>query len=181
MDPIKLSNGLSNGLIYVSLGTFLIIGLAAGRKSSKDLNKFIKALYTQGFLSIGFNFVAVNVGSSLFYSLPEFGTIGGVFGVFSYSIAAVFPILALGIIGPIFRKHNPDNWSMSSFIMDRFGIYLNTLYCLLCVVFMVLYLVGELTTIYGAFQLLTDINPTVPVIILAVVTVTYSSKYRFHF
>ncbi|OMJ13633.1 hypothetical protein AYI69_g8922, partial [Smittium culicis] len=174
MDPNKLSSGLSSGIIYTSLGIFLAIGLAAGRRSSKDLNKFIKSLYTQGFLSIGFNFVAVNIGSSLFYALPEFGTIGGVFGVFSYSIAAVLPILTLGIIGPIFRTHNPENWSMSSFIIDRFGVYLNTLYCLLCVVFMVLYLVGELTTVYGAFQLLTDINPTVPVIILAVVTVTYS-------
>ncbi|OMJ20584.1 hypothetical protein AYI70_g4013 [Smittium culicis] len=124
MNPIKLSNSLSNGLIYTSLGAFLIIGLVAGRRSSKDLNQFIKALYSKGFLSIGLNFVAVNVGSSLFYTLPEFGTIGG---------------------------------------------------------FLCFYLVGEFTTVYGAFELLTDLNPTVPVIILAVVTVTYSILFDHKF
>ncbi|OLY78904.1 hypothetical protein AYI68_g7039 [Smittium mucronatum] len=176
MEVQPLNKGLANGLIYASLGVFLIIGMLAGRHSSRDLDKFIKALYTQGTLSIGLNFVAVNIGSSLFYSLPEFGTIGGVLGVFSYAIAGVVPVLLVGIIGSLFREHNPDNWSMSSFLMDRFGIYVNTFYCIICILFMILYMVGELTTVYGAYQLLTDVDPTAPVIVMAAVTVTYSGK-----
>ncbi|PVU90136.1 hypothetical protein BB559_001524 [Furculomyces boomerangus] len=175
MDVTTLGDNVSNAIIYSSLGLFLALGLYAGRNSRKDLELFIKSLYSQSVISLALNFVAVNVGSSLFYSLPELGTIAGVLGVFAYAFSGAFPIILLGIIGPKFREHDSQNWSMSSFIVQRFGNYLNVLYCLICLIFMLLYTVGEMSTIYGVYGLLTTINPLIPLIILAVVTSVYSA------
>ncbi|OMH80952.1 hypothetical protein AX774_g5605 [Zancudomyces culisetae] len=64
---------------------------------------------------------------------------------------------------------------MTLYLNRRYGVFMNTIYGLICVVFMFLYMVGELTTINGAFELLTDVNPLVPVIVLAAVVTIYSS------
>ncbi|PVV05356.1 hypothetical protein BB560_000137 [Smittium megazygosporum] len=171
----KISNGLTNALIYSTLGVFLIIGLYAGRKSRKNLDMFIKSLYSQGTLNLSLNFLAVNAGASMFISLPEVGTIAGVLGVVAYSFACIVPIIFIGYIGPVFRKHNPENWSMSSFIVQRFGPVVDIGYLLVCILFMFLYTVGELTTIYSIYGTISDINPLIPVIILCAVTTTYSA------
>ncbi|PVU84585.1 hypothetical protein BB561_007037, partial [Smittium simulii] len=169
-----LPKGVTYVLIYTTLLFFLVIGLYAGKKSRNDLNLFIKSIYTQGLLSLSLNFVAASSGASLFVSLPQIGTIAGVFGVLVFSFACAIPIIVFGFIGPIFRKHNSYNWSMSSFITERFGLYLNIMYCLICIFFMLLYMVGEVATLYSSLGLLTSINPLPPTIVLCVVTTIYS-------
>ncbi|KAJ1920912.1 hypothetical protein H4219_000965 [Mycoemilia scoparia] len=169
-----VSEPAANALIYCTLIAFLALGLYGGRKSFRNKETFIKATRTQNAFSLGMNFVAINMGSSILYGLPEVGTIAGVVGVVAYAFGSAAPLFAFAILGPMFRKHNPDHWSMTGFIMDRYGRLMHILYGVVCSLFVGMFAVSELSTIYGTYSLMTSINPLVPIIIIALVTTIYT-------
>ncbi|KAI7834290.1 hypothetical protein BX661DRAFT_176931 [Kickxella alabastrina] len=171
----KVSSPAANALIYVTLIAFLALGLFAGWRSHRNAGLFLKAIKSQSVWSLSFNFLAINVGSSIFFSLPEVGTIAGITGVFAYAFAAGAPLFLFAIVGPLFRKHNSKQWSMTAFVMERYGRPLHIVYGIICTLFVGMYLVSELTTIYSVFQLLTPVKPLVPMIIVCIVTTIYTS------
>ncbi|KAJ1925783.1 hypothetical protein IWQ60_004346 [Tieghemiomyces parasiticus] len=171
----SLSYAAANALVYVTLGIFMCIGLYAGRRTGNDKEQFLTAQATQGAFSLGLNFLATSVGTWILFSLPEIATIAGLLGVFAYSLACVFPLLVFAWIGPIIRRQNPDGFSLVSFILRRFGPALHILYCLIMVVYMVLFLTSEFTGIRSILSLLAGIEGVVPVIVIAVVTTIYTA------
>ncbi|KAJ2547682.1 hypothetical protein EV175_005121, partial [Coemansia sp. RSA 1933] len=164
-DP-KVSSPAANALIYMTLICFLALGLVAGWRSHRNAGLFLKAIKSQAVWALSLNFLAVNIGSGMFYSLPEVGTIAGITGVFAYSFASSAPLFVFAIVGPLFRKYNSKQWSMTAFIMERFGRPLHVLYSIICTLFVGMYMVSELTTIYGVFQLLTPLKPLAPMIVI---------------
>ncbi|KAJ1927626.1 hypothetical protein IWQ60_002767 [Tieghemiomyces parasiticus] len=170
-----LSYAAANAIVYVTLGIFMCIGLYAGRRTGNDKEQFLTAQATQGAFSLGLNFLATSVGTWILFSLPEIATIAGLLGVFAYSLACVFPLLVFAWIGPIIRRQNPDGFSLVSFILRRFGPALHILYCLIMVVYMVLFLTSEFTGIRSILSLLAGIEGVVPVIVIAVVTTIYTA------
>ncbi|KAJ1678641.1 hypothetical protein EV182_003635 [Spiromyces aspiralis] len=174
-DEPKVSSPAANALIYCTLAAFLLLGVYSGRKSFRDKDAFIKATRSQGVSSLGLNFVAVNLGSSIFYGLPEVGTIAGVVGVIAYAFGSSFPLFVFAIVGPMFRKHNSEQWSMTNFIMERYGRLMHIVYGVICSLFVCMYAVSELSTIYGTYHLLTDINPLAPLIVICIVTTIYTA------
>ncbi|KAJ2550074.1 hypothetical protein EV175_004203 [Coemansia sp. RSA 1933] len=64
---------------------------------------------------------------------------------------------------------------MTAFIMERFGRPLHVLYSIICTLFVGMYMVSELTTIYGVFQLLTPLKPLAPMIVICVITTIYTA------
>ncbi|KAJ2161368.1 hypothetical protein GGF46_001546 [Coemansia sp. RSA 552] len=174
-DGPKVSAPAANALIYVTLVCFLALGLLAGWRSHRSPSLFLKAIRSQSVWSLSLNFLAVNIGAGVFFTLPEVGTIAGITGVFAYAFAAAAPLSIFALIGPLFRKHNSSQWSMTAFIMERYGRPLHVLYSVICTMFVGLYLVSELTTIYSVFQLLTPLHPLAPMIIICVVTTIYTA------
>lgn len=171
----KVSSPAANALIYVTLVLFLILGVIAGWRSHRNAGLFLKAIKSQAVWALSLNFLAVNIGSGIFYSLPEVGTIAGITGVFAYAFGAAAPLFIFAIVGPMFRKHNSKSWSMTAFVMERYGRPLHILYGIICSLFVGMYMVSELTTIYGVFQLLTPLKPLPPMIIICVVTTIYTA------
>ncbi|KAJ1824763.1 hypothetical protein LPJ60_000517 [Coemansia sp. RSA 2675] len=171
----KVSSPAANALIYVTLVCFLVLGIASGWRSHRNTGLFLKAIRSQSVLSLTLNFLAVNIGSGIFFSLPQVGTIAGITGVFAYAFASGAPLFIFAVLGPLFRKHNSKQWSMTAFIMERYGRPLHILYSLVCTLFVGMYLVSELTTIYSVYELLTPLNPLAPMIILCVVTTIYTA------
>ncbi|KAJ1953345.1 hypothetical protein EC988_003047, partial [Linderina pennispora] len=102
----KVSGPAANALIYVTLILFLVLGIFAGWRSHRNSGLFLKATRSQSKWSLGLNFLAINIGSGIFYSLPEVGTIAGITGVFAYAFGAATPLFIFAIVGPMFRKHN---------------------------------------------------------------------------
>lgn len=97
-------------LIQVTIFAFMFIGLYAGRKGVEDTDTFLTARSTQGWLALGTNFFAAGkfiyvfiyvsgMGVSVLFTFPQIGSLLGIFGVFSYSVAMVVPLLALAILG----------------------------------------------------------------------------------
>ncbi|KAJ1798225.1 hypothetical protein LPJ59_002638 [Coemansia sp. RSA 2399] len=173
-DP-KVSSPAANALIYMTLICFLALGLVAGWRSHRNAGLFLKAIKSQAVWALSLNFLAVNIGSGIFYSLPEVGTIAGITGVFAYSFASSVPLFVFAIFGPLFRKYNSKQWSMTAFIMERFGRPLHILYSIICTLFVGMYMVSELTTIYGVFKLLTPLKPLAPMIVICVITTIYTA------
>ncbi|KAJ2309446.1 hypothetical protein H4R23_002863 [Coemansia sp. Cherry 401B] len=171
----KVSGPAANALIYVTLIIFLVLGLAAGWRSHRNAGLFLKAIRSQAVWALALNFLAVNIGSGIFFTLPEVGTIAGITGVFAYAFAAAAPLLVFAVVGPLFRKHNSCQWSMTAFIMERFGRPLHVVYGTICTLFVGMYLVSELTTIYSVFELLTPVHPLAPMIVICVVTTIYTA------
>ncbi|KAI9475184.1 hypothetical protein LPJ78_000321 [Coemansia sp. RSA 989] len=171
----KVSSPAANALIYVTLISFLAMGLLAGWRSHRNAGLFLKAIKSQSVWALSLNFLAVNIGAGIFFTLPEVGTIAGITGVFAYAFAAAAPLFVFALVGPLFRKHNSKQWSMTAFIMERFGRPLHILYSIICTLFVGMYLVSELTTIYSVFQLLTPLHPLAPMIIICVVTTIYTA------
>ncbi|KAI8324088.1 hypothetical protein GQ54DRAFT_296375 [Martensiomyces pterosporus] len=171
----KVSGPAANALIYVTLIAFLFLGMFAGWRSHRNAGLFLKALKSQTVWALSLNFLAVNIGSGIFFSLPEVGTIAGITGVFAYAFASAAPLFVFAIVGPLFRKHNSKQWSMTAFIMERYGRPLHILYGIICTLFVGMYMVSELTTIHSVFQLLTPLNPLVPMIIICVITTIYTA------
>ncbi|KAJ1935513.1 hypothetical protein EC988_008463, partial [Linderina pennispora] len=75
----------------------------------------------------------------------------------------------------MFRKHNTRQWSMTAFIMERYGRPMHIVYSVICTLFVGMYMVSELTTIYGVFELLTPLKPLPPMIIICVITTIYTA------
>ncbi|KAJ2601218.1 hypothetical protein H4R99_003076 [Coemansia sp. RSA 1722] len=171
----KVSSPAANALIYVTLIAFLVLGMFAGWRSHRNAGLFLKAIKSQSVVSLSLNFLAVNIGSGIFFSLPEVGTIAGITGVFAYAFAAGAPLFLFAIVGPMFRKHNSKQWSMTAFVRERYGRPLHKLYGIICTLFVGMYMVSELTTIYGVFQLLTPLHPLTPMIIICVITTIYTA------
>ncbi|KAJ2781532.1 hypothetical protein H4R18_002808 [Coemansia javaensis] len=171
----RVSGPAANALIYVTLVCFLGLGLAAGWRSHRNTGLFLKAIRSQSVWALSLNFLAVNVGSGMLFSLPEVGTIAGITGVFAYAFASGAPLFAFAVVGPLFRRHNTSQWSMTAFVMQRYGRPLHIVYGVVCSLFVGMYMVSELTTIYSVFQLLTPLSPLVPMIIICVVTTIYTA------
>ncbi|KAJ2020823.1 hypothetical protein IW146_003031 [Coemansia sp. RSA 922] len=171
----KVSSPAANALIYVTLVCFLALGIVAGWRSHRNAGLFLKAIKSQSVLALTLNFLAVNIGSGIFFSLPQVGTIAGITGVFAYAFASGAPLFIFAVLGPLFRKHNSRQWSMTAFIMERYGRPLHLVYSLICTLFVGMYMVSELTTIYSVYGLLTPLHPLVPMIILCVVTTIYTA------
>ncbi|PIA19486.1 hypothetical protein COEREDRAFT_78833 [Coemansia reversa NRRL 1564] len=171
----KVTSPAANGLVYMTLICFLAVGLLAGWRSHRNTGLFLKALKSQSMWALSLNFLAVNIGSGIFFTLPEVGTIAGVTGVFAYAFACGAPLFIFAVVGPAFRKRNSSQWSMTNFVMERFGRPLHILYGIASTLFVGLYLVSELTTIYSVFELLTPLHPLAPMIVICVVTTVYTA------
>ncbi|KAJ1961935.1 hypothetical protein GGI12_002964 [Dipsacomyces acuminosporus] len=176
-DEIKgyVSAPAANALIYLTLIVFLFLGLCAGWKSHRNKNLFLKALRSQNVWALGLNFMAVNIGASMFFVLPEVGTIAGITGVFAYAFGWASPLFLIALVGPLFRKHNSKQWSLSAFVRERFGRTLHFIFILISVFYIGIYMVSELTTISSVYQLLTPLNPLYPMIIICVITTIYTA------
>ncbi|KAJ1985227.1 hypothetical protein H4R34_000186 [Dimargaris verticillata] len=171
----ELSEPAAQALVYVTMVIFMGIGLYAGRQTGNSKELFLAARQTQNALPLGLNFLATSIGTWILFSLPEIGTIAGLLGVIAYSLACVFPLIVFAWLGPIIRRHNPDGFSLVSYVLQRFGRPLHILYCLIIIVYMALFLVSEFTGIGSILSLLAGIEGPVPVIILALVTTIYTA------
>ncbi|KAJ1965407.1 hypothetical protein GGI12_000799 [Dipsacomyces acuminosporus] len=171
----KVSGPAANALIYLTLIAFLCLGIFSGWRSHRNASLFLKAIKSQAVWALALNFLAVNIGSGVFFSLPEVGTIAGITGVFAYAFASAAPLFLFAIVGPLFRKHNSKQWSMTAFIMERYGRPLHILYGIICTLFVGMYMVSELTTISSVFQMLTPLHPLTPAIIICVITTIYTA------
>jgi len=87
------------------------------------------------------------MGVSTLFTFPQIGSLLGVFGVFSYSVAMVVPLLALGVLGPILRQKVPFGVTVCEFVRLRFGWAAFFVTNTITLVYMSVFLISELTAL----------------------------------
>jgi Na+/proline symporter len=117
------------------------------------------------------------MGAWILFALPEIATVTGILGVVAYTLACILPLIMFAVLGPYVRSHSPDGFTISDFIKRRFGMLVHWIVSLISVIFMVVYMTSEMTALSGVIELLTDLDPIIPVAILALITTIYTGKF----
>jgi Na+/proline symporter len=114
------------------------------------------------------------IGSSILYAYPEVGTLAGLLGVFMYAFGSIVPIFVFAWLGPLIRKKCPGGFTLTQFILERFG-RINQIYIsLMSIAYMFCFMISELSAVGSILELLTGVSKYAPVICIAVVTTIYT-------
>ncbi|GES77880.1 urea transporter [Rhizophagus clarus] len=165
---------VSNVLIYLVLAIFLGIGFYAGYKKTKDKSDYLSALGTQNAISLGSNWFASSIGSSILYAYPEVGTIAGLLGVIMYAFGSIVPLFVFAWLGPLIRNKCPKGFTLTQFVLERFGRVNQIYVSLMSIAYMFCYMISELSAVGDILVSLTGVNKFAPVICIAVVTTLYT-------
>ena len=159
--------------LAVVLAFFAWIGVRVGR--DRDLEEFSVARNTQGATSLGLSFFASGVGAWVLFAPPEVGSSIGIAGVVGYALAATAPLVGLVLVGGRLRKLMPEGHGLLEFVRVRFGVGFHAYVLGITLLFMVVALCAELTAAGGVLARLSDADPRLGIIGIAVVCAAYTA------
>ena len=125
-----------------------------------------------------------DMSSSLLQAYPQMALVPGIglFGLGGYVFATVAPLWAFAFFGPLIRKLCPDGFTLSEYILRRYGWMLGVFSGLVFIAFMFCFMIVELNT-YGA--VVSTIVPSlegqkwIPPLIVAITTFLYTAYGGF--
>ncbi|WP_197058538.1 sodium:solute symporter family transporter [Modestobacter caceresii] len=152
---------------------FAGVGLAVGR--DRNLEEFAVARGTQGGGALGLSFFASGVGAWVLFAPPEVGAQVGLAGVLGYAVAITLPLAALALVGRRLRVLVPAGHNLVEFVRLRFGRGMHLYVLGISLVYMLVALAAELTATAAVLGRLSDLDPRVGVVAVAVVTTVYTA------
>lgn len=159
--------------LVVVLGFFAWVGLAVGR--DRDLEQFTVARGSQGPTSLGLSFFASGVGAWVLFAAPEVGATVGIAGVLGYAVAIVVPLAGLVLVGRRLRALVPTGHNLIEFVRVRFGRPMHLYVLGVSLAYMLVALAAELTAVGAVLGRITDADPRVAIVAVAVVTTLYTA------
>ncbi|KAJ3202621.1 hypothetical protein HK099_001787, partial [Clydaea vesicula] len=159
----------------VTLFGFFLIGLYAGKAGIvKDKDVFLTSRGSQTWISLATNFFSCGLGIGLFYTLPPFGALFGLVGVFAYTLSAVFPILVLIILGPWIREQYPKGITLTQMVKQRYGWIPQIMTNLVSLIYMSVFLITELSALQTLLEFF-GINALPAQIVIIIMTTIYTT------
>ncbi|CAJ0926874.1 7535_t:CDS:2 [Entrophospora sp. SA101] len=119
---MALSTPAAYALFFITVFSFLIIGLYAAYKNTKNKSDFLSSLRTQTAVPLALNWIASCLGSSSLYAYPEVGVLAGILGVFMYAFGTIVSLFVFTLFGPYIRKKCPEGFTITEFVLKRFSI-----------------------------------------------------------
>ncbi|GBB83698.1 hypothetical protein RclHR1_01040003 [Rhizophagus clarus] len=116
----------------------------------------------------------LGIGSSILYAYPEVGTIAGLLGVIMYAFGSIVPLFVFAWLGPLIRNKCPKGFTLTQFVLERFGRVNQIYVSLMSIAYMFCYMISELSAVGDILVSLTGVNKFAPVICIAVVTTLYT-------
>lgn len=159
--------------LVVVLGLFTWVGLAVGR--DRDLEEFAVARGSQGATSLGLSFFASGVGAWILFAAPEVGASVGIAGVIGYALAIVVPLVALVALGRRLRVLVPAGHNLIEFVRVRYGRPMHLYVLGISLVYMLVALTAELTAVGAVAGRISDTDPRIVIVTVAVVTTLYTA------
>lgn len=160
--------------LAVALLLFTWLGLRA-RLAGGDLDDYITARNSQGAQALGLSFLASGMGSWILFAPPEVGATVGPFALAGYAIGAALPFIVLGWCGPAIRSYLPAGRSIGEFAQACYGSGMRRWVALISVLYMMCFLIAELTAIGSITSLLSGLNGAYAVVGVAVATLVYTA------
>jgi Na+/proline symporter len=162
-------------LMLATLGFFGWIGWQAGRERQIDHDYYLSARGTQPWQVIGLSLFASGMGIWLLFGPSEVGYYGGFWEVLCYALSASTPFLLLAYIGPNIREGLPEGVTLADYVRMRIGRPMQVYVGLISVLYMFTFLFAEFTAIGKAMQILTNMEPLYPILLVALVTAAYTT------
>lgn len=62
------------------------------------------------------------MGTSIFFSYPELGTIAGIQGAITYAACSALPLMIFPVLAPMLRRTVPEGFILTMWVYKRFGL-----------------------------------------------------------
>jgi SSS family solute:Na+ symporter len=160
-------------ILVVVLGVFAWVGLAVGR--DRDLEQFAVARKSQSGTALGLSFFASGVGAWILFAAPEVGASVGIAGVLGYAVAITVPLAGLVLVSRQLRTLVPTGHNLIEFVAVRYGRSMHLYVLGISLVYMLVALAAELTSVGAVLGRLSDADPRLGVMAVAAVTALYTA------
>jgi len=164
---------LSVTAVAAALLLFVWIGLRA-RHPDSGLDDYITARNSQGAQALGLSFLASGMGGWILFAPPEVGALAGPIALAGYALGAALPFIIFAFCGPAIRRALPEGRSIGEFAQACFGAGVRRWVALISLLYMSCFLIAELTAIGAITGMLSDINPALVIVGVAVATLIYT-------
>lgn len=171
-----ISSTLAIAITVLVLAGFAYIGFTAGGSATEtDIDDYMTARNSQSAMTLGLSFFASGVGAWVLFVVPEVGAFVGIVAVVGYALAQALPLVVFAQLGPRLRRVAPTGRSLTEFVKSRFGGVFHAYVIFVSVFYMATFLTAELTGIASVVGILSDTGPTVVILLVAVITLTYTA------
>ncbi len=170
-----MGNYLAYGLMFATLGFFGYAGYLAAAKKEIDADEYLSARGTQNWQGIGLSLFASGMGIWILFGPSEVGYWGGFWDVVGYAVAAATPFLLLAYVGPMIRRKLPDGVTLADYVRMRIGRPMQIYVGIISVTYMFTFLFAEFTAIGKAMNVLSDMDPLIPMLAVGMVTAAYTA------
>jgi solute:Na+ symporter, SSS family len=164
-----------SALLALALLAFAAVGIRAARRAALGRDAYLAARGTQGATRLALSLFASALGAWILFSPPEVGTFAGLLGIAGYALGQALAIAAFAVLGPLVRARLPEGTTALGFVRRRYGRPVHAYAAAISVLYMFVFLTAELTAIGGAVGLLVDLDPIVPIAVVAAVTAGYTA------
>jgi solute:Na+ symporter, SSS family len=176
--PAKGGGMISEAAAYLLLGATLLLLLWIGvgaRARTETLDDYITARNSQTGVALGLSFFASGMGAWILFAPPEVGAFIGIAGIVGYAVAAAAPFLVFALLGPRIRRIVPRGHGLTEFARLRFGRTFHLYVVGLSILYMLVFVVAELTAIGGVAAIVAGIDGRVAVAAVAATTLAYTA------
>ena len=147
MEQINIISQSSAIILTLAISiVFVIIGLLYSKKF-QGLNNYLVASRSVGTFSLTASLVASALGAWILFGPASAATWGGIGAVIGYSLGTAFPLFILIYLGKKFRDKYPRSKSLIEVVRHRFGSQLFKLILFLCIFYMSIFLIAEVTAV----------------------------------
>lgn len=153
---------------------FAWLGVRA-RFTNGGLDDYVTARNSQGARTLGLSFLASGMGGWILFAPPEVGALVGPVALAGYAIGSALPFVVFAFCGPAIRRSLPRGRSIGEFAEACYGQTVRRYVALVSVLYMVCFLMAELTAIGSITSLLSSVNGSIAIIGVAVTTLIYTA------
>lgn len=170
---------LTLAVLAAALILFAWIGLHA-RRSDKGtapdaLDDYCTARNSQGAQALGLSFLASGMGGWILFAPPEIGAFAGPVALAGYALGAALPFMVFAWCGPAIRRHLPQGRSIGEFAQSCYGAAVRRWVALISLLYMLCFLIAELTAIGAITSMLSDVNGNLVIVAVALTTLLYTA------
>ena len=165
---------LTLAVLAAALLLFAWLGLRE-RQSASGLDDYCTARNSQGAQALGLSFLASGMGGWILFAPPEIGAFAGPVALAGYALGAALPFMVFAWCGPAIRRHLPEGRSIGEFAQTCYGTAVRRWVALISLLYMLCFLIAELTAIGAITGMLSDVNGNLVIVAVAVTTLLYTA------
>lgn len=170
---------LTLAVLAAALILFAWIGLHARRNDKAAapdaLDDYCTARNSQGAQALGLSFLASGMGGWILFAPPEIGAFAGPVALAGYALGAALPFMVFAWCGPAIRRHLPQGRSIGEFAQSCYGAAVRRWVALISLLYMLCFLIAELTAIGAITSMLSDVNGNLVIVAVALTTLLYTA------